>query len=278
MNKEINRFSLHRILMLTGIEITERRRTLLLQSGMMALVLIVVACIYAFSNDYSYRSYTGLGDPGTTNMIGTYLVMLFIFGGLSASIMFSDLGNKEGRIRMLMRPGLAIEKFISRWLIYVVIFIAVFIISVCVADSVRCLVLKIRFPESHCIIPVYANITPEIIRNILPFHGHIFKALIFGLGIYLGYQSFFVLGATIWPRMSFPKTFAVFTGLTFAYIGIIASVAEICSHGMYFSSKPAFLAHNWYLILSCLIYGAILLNYVLAWRRVGETEVITTKR
>lgn len=277
MKENINRFSLKRTLMLTGTELTEKRRTLLLQSGMVALVLIVMACIQAFGNDYQYSTYTGDGDPVSSDLLGIYLVMLFIFGCLSASIMFSDLAIKEGRIRMLMRPGLAIEKFLSRCFIYIIIFLIVYGAAVFVADSMRYIILKIRFPESHCIIPIYSTVSPALLKDILPFHEPVFRSFVIAVGFYVGIQSFFVLGSVIWPRMSFPKTFGVFTGLIFAYSMIFAGVAELCMDGIYYSGA-SFLQVHWFGLLTTLLYGATALNYVLAWLRLGETEVITTKR
>lgn len=278
MKENINRFSLKRTLLLTGTELTEKRRTLLLQSGLVALALIVLACAQAFGNDFTYRNYAGEGDPLSSDLLGTYLVMLFIFGCLSASIMFSDLATKEGRIRMLMRPGLTMEKLLSRWFIYIVMFLVVYLAAVLVADSIRCIILKIRFPESHCIIPIYATLSPALLKDILPFHEPVFRSFVIAVGFYLGIQSFFVLGSVIWPRMSFPKTFGVFTGLTFAYGMIFAGVVELCMDGVYYYSGASFLKVHWFGLLTTLLYGATALNYVLAWLRLGETEVITTKR
>lgn len=278
MKEDINRFSLRRTFMLTGTELTEKRRTLLIQCGMVLLVLIVLALIESVSNDYTYQHNSGPGDPLASDLLATYMVMLFIFGGLSASIMFSDLGNKEGRIRMLMRPGLSIEKFLSRWLIYVGLFLVVYLLSVVVADTVRYIVLKSRFPESPAIVPIYASLNPAVVKAIIPsFNGVVIKQVLFCIGFYFGIQSFFVLGSVIWPRMSFPKTFGVFSALTFIYIMCTVGVVSMFDTGVRYTSRP-FVERHADMILLILSFGAIAVNYVLTWLRLGETEVITTKR
>lgn len=278
MKEDINRFSLRRTLMLTGTELTEKRRTLLIQCGMVLLALIVLALFQSLSNDYTYMSHKGPGDPLASGLLGTYVVMLFIFGGLSASIMFSDLGNKEGRIRMLMRPGISIEKFLSRWLIYVALFLVVYLLSVVVADTVRYLVLKSRFPESTAVVPIYACLNTEVLKEIIPsFNGVVIKQVLFCIGFYFGIQSFFVLGSIIWPRMSFPKTFGVFSALTFIYIICTMGVVSMFDTGVRYNGRP-FIERHADMIMLILSFGVIAVNYVLAWWRLGETEVITTKR
>ena len=61
--------------------------------------------------------------------------------------MMDDLKSRQGRIRMLMRPAPMTEKYIARWLIYVVGFVILYFLAVAIADAVRIVLASIFFPE-----------------------------------------------------------------------------------------------------------------------------------
>lgn len=275
--KSINSLSCTRIFSLVKLELTERRRTLLLQYAMMGGILLLLAVCQAYTNNYTYLNPTTVKDPGAEDMAPLYIIFLFIYGCLCASTMFDELKSKEGRIRLLMRPALAIEKFISRLIIYVVLFFIVYTVTVMITDGVRCALTAMRFPEFKYITPIYSVIYTGIMKSMMPENTSLLQGLILCFGFYLAVQSFFVLGAVIWPKLSYVKTFGVFTALFAFYVIFIVWVASKLTASYTISDPKVFRTH-FYIILFFLTYGATALNYLLAWLRLKETEVITTKR
>ena len=56
---------------------------------------------------------------------------------------------KRGRIRLLMRPTPITETFLSRWLIYVIAFPVIFLLSVALADAIRVGIAAITLPDYY---------------------------------------------------------------------------------------------------------------------------------
>lgn len=270
-----NSFNMRRLIAILGADLSERKRTLLLQSVMLIGLLTIAAVYMAFTIEHHmYKKWQF--DPSLRNLPIFYILVFFMAGCLSASFMFNDLATKEGRIRSLMRPALDIEKFTARWLIYIPGFIVVFSAGVFIAESLRTGIVMLRFSDVNTI-PCYAALFKPAVREY--FLGqHAVRSICNFCLLFLAIQSFFVLGSTIWPKNSALKTFAVFFGLAATY-SILSTwtVYLLCPDGACVP-KSDFIQDNSGIIMMLLMIVAIATNYILAWLRLGETDVITTRR
>lgn len=143
-----DRFSAARTLSLTALYISENRRKLLLRTALLVGVMICIAIInipYSYNwEEWPQREDIKLGD----------MTALYYFGGLilsclGSSLMMEDIRSKEGRIRLLMRPTPITETFLSRWLIYVIAFPVIFLLSVALADAIRVGIAAITLPDYY---------------------------------------------------------------------------------------------------------------------------------
>lgn len=272
-----DRFSMARTLRLTTITLTERRRELLLQSSLVVGVLLLDIIFTILGNSYHYKM-PEQTDPALTELLWSYSWLFLIFGCLAASLMFTDLRNKQGRINALMRPANVAEKFLSRWLIYVVAYIVFFAAVVFIAESIRYIIVRCSF-ESPVVTPLYTAIADgSLFHTLRPRRfdpANLFAILALG---YLAIQSFFVLGSAVWPRNSFIKTFAVGFLLTIIYFWSGLAVAE--NYMIYGQTTvgDTFIENHAVALTYIIIICAILINWTLACLRLGETDVITTKR
>ena len=272
-----NSFNMRRMAALLGIDLSERKRTLLLQCVMLLGLLIVAAVYSAFQfNRYYYQTWEM--DPALRSLPIFYTIVVFIGGCLSASFVFNDLATKEGRLRSLMRPALDVEKFITRWVIYVPGFIVMFIAGVFIAESLRTGIVMLRFSDVTAT-PCYALIYDSAVRDWL-FEGvtNVDRFICNFSLFFLAIQSFFVLGSAVWPKNSALKTFATFFCLTVAMALLTTWSFDLFSSEITFCHKSDFFRENSDRIATVLMIAAITTNYVLAWLRLGETDVITTRR
>ena len=105
---------------------------------------------------------------------------------------------------MLMVPATPFEKFFSRWFVFTVVYLVVFLISYKLADYTRLIIYSLAYPEKDFIAPVaLSHLAGDKKYYTLCNTGLQFGALMSG---YFFVQSLFVLGSSIWPKNSFLKT------------------------------------------------------------------------
>ncbi len=145
------------------------------------------------------------GMGGGTAEIITFSIMAMLISTILASMAFSNMKTKEQRIFSLMIPASAESKFITRWIAVVPLLFIVLLSGFYLGDLSR-IGTRLMFSDDRC--STYLNI-------INPFyfytgHGDADGALIFCLafGSYFFNQSLYLLGAILWPKLSFLKTFA----------------------------------------------------------------------
>ncbi|WP_290087033.1 hypothetical protein [Paramuribaculum intestinale] len=272
-----DRFSAARALSLTALYISENRRKLLLRTALLVGVMICIAIInipYSYNwEEWPQREDIKLGD----------MTALYYFGGLilsclGSSLMMEDIRSKEGRIRLLMRPTPITETFLSRWIIYVIAFPVIFLLSVALADAIRVGIAAITLPDYYAEFifrPIF--IDNENTRSVLgpPHYRTPFVASF--IYIYFFIQSLFVLGSTIWTRSSFLKTFIVFGALTAIYMICAMMTGEYLMYGKIWP-EHLWIKDHFKEIMFAMATAAILFNWTLGCIRLHELDVTTTKR
>lgn len=190
-----------------------------------------------------------------------FIFMLYVLGIIFTSMSFSDCQNLKGRISLLALPALNIEKYIAKFIIYVPAYILLFIASALLADFIRVIV-------TCALCPSVADQVHFMFReNVID------TDTLYTLTGFIGLQSFYWLGAILWPRYSAVKTFFAMMVLIIFY--------NIFSLICYKAIIPA----NFHLVhfslddyKDCILVGLPLaiavVNYWITYVRLKETDVV----
>lgn len=264
-------FSLPRFMNLCRKEMVENWRSNVLR---MVLMYGVMAVVMVWNGYFEYRgTYSHERDPMWIFLLIAFIWGLWGFGCLSASFTMERMKTKTSRTSMLMVPATPFEKFFSRWFVFTVVYLVVFLISYKLADYTRLIIYSLAYPEKDFIAPVaLSHLAGDKKYYTLCNTGLQFGALMSG---YFFVQSLFVLGSSIWPKNSFLKTFAAGTVIVMVYflVGILMSKI-LLENGQYypggiFESKDTI----WWIIIVAGIFFA-LVNWTLAYFRFKESEII----
>ena len=274
-----NRFSISRAFDLFRLYIIENRKFLLICAAAVVGILICVAL--SVSNDLNYERiyshYSPNLDPAIPYLVPAYIIIGYIFAALGVSFMFSELKSKQGRIRTLMIPANSSEKLISRMFVYVVIYTVFFILAICIAEFVRDIYLMTK-PTVAPVTPLYTIFGNKAALTYLTNDKYPFLLpCILFVGAFAA-QSFFVLGSTFWYKYTAVKTFALFFGLFFIYAVSVFTLGSYLSKGKTYTNLDYFMSNYFGYLFLCFEIIVCLFNWGMAWWRLRETDVITTKR
>ena len=270
-------FSPSRCALLARLYITENKRFFLLALAGILGILVFLACAYSLKADYNISTpdYPNL-DRAMLRLVPMYIVTGYILGVLGCSNIFSTLKNKQGRINLLMIPANASEKLISRVVLYMIVFPVAFIVLVGVAESLRCLMVSCM---EHVIepMPLYVGVFKPEIRDIILPKWHPFGIVTLISGGFFAAESLFILGSVIWHKTSALKTFVVFSALAICYIASAVWLADKLTQGLTYI-RQSWLEEHCAEFFICLEIAAIVFNLAMAWLRLREQDVITTRR
>ena len=125
-------FSLPRFINLCRKEMVENWRSNVLR---MVLMYGVMAVVMVWNGYFEYRgTYNYQEDPAWIFLLVTFIWALWGFGCLSASFTMEKMKTKTSRTSMLMIPATPFEKFFSRWFVFTVVYLVVFLICYKLAD------------------------------------------------------------------------------------------------------------------------------------------------
>ena len=262
-------FSLKRFALYFKKTFTEDRRKYLLQMAAVAAGCIFVILFIAFTdsgryqhyNEYIAHYYQG------TEFLDFYIMFFIGTIALFASNMFSNLNDKTKRIATLTSPASTLEKYMTRWILYVFIPIIMGVVICVCSELIRCGVMSAIYDDPNNIIhPIGTNI---ILGDNPPYSNPV--PTVMAMGILA--QSLFVLGSAIWPKISGIKTIAAVAILIFAYAMFGYGLSELfLSDGSYY---PNILTLEQSVNLGfATIAAGILTNYVIAYYRFKEQEII----
>lgn len=151
------------------------------------------------------------------SMVPVELFLFFFFGGMiltiGASLAFNNMKSKEGRINTIMLPATVSQKFIVRWIATVPLLMTVVLLGVLLGDWARIIVYKIVLHMSDYT-PAYDSAYVD--TTALAFIASNYRHEPEGIGIMitcgvwgaLCSQAIYFLGAVVWPKLSFIKTWA----------------------------------------------------------------------
>jgi len=253
-------------------DIVENWKSNLLRIAMMYGIMTVILVGLGFIN-YGYTSgHDSVLEIGTNS----FYWFLWIFGLLSASLTMEKMKSKTKRLAILMNPATTFEKFISRWMISTVVYFFLFIILFLLADYTRFVVCSIIFPDTT-ILPFNLKYVFRVSNDSYYVFSDpkILNIVIMG---YLFFQSLFILGSTIWAKNSFIKTFTAgfLIFLSYVFIGwVMVNISGL--KDMYFNVPQGaneFMKNNHMLVFNLIAIFFILINWILAYFRFKETEII----
>ncbi len=223
-------FDIKRFSLLAKRDIAENRKKYLLQFlsifGILAIVLTYNSYTYYDSmTKYAYEIDDWLSVNQGIFIIGQ--VLFLAFGCMSASALMDPINTKAKKISYLMNPASSFEKYFLRWVMAVVVFIALYIVAFLMADFVQWLICTIRYPESEVRSVDYS----QLIKTEYPTSRVIYQEwyLVFlAFSFYLYMQSLFILGSTFWQKNTFIKTFSAGLVIFLLYLlvcgGLISTI------------------------------------------------------
>ncbi|MDE7471084.1 MAG: hypothetical protein K2M57_06540 [Paramuribaculum sp.] len=195
-------------------------------------------------------------------------IILSVVGLAAASQMFSDMRTKEGRISLLMTPASAFSEFFVRWTVWVPGCLAALVIAFYIGDWSRMLG---AFLFDHYVERVHLSDF---------FTARTFYVSSICFMMYLALQSFFVLGAVLWPKLSFLKT-VIALWLLQTVLGTVASLSVMSVRNklafIIFSDDINFedrFGDGMYALVIGFYALVCLVNWSIAWLRLKESDAI----
>ncbi len=194
-----------------------------------------------------------------------FIVTMVVMGLVYTSMAFNEARNKPGRISMLMLPARCSEKYLAKFLIYIPLYIVMFAIAMWASDAIRVIVLKMFNPD----------IADRF--HFLHIDDLWWEDIRYTFAFFLIMQSFYWLGAILWPRNSFIKSFTALAILSTLYTAvtpllfliILGSNSNICRVEWLEWSNP----EQWWVVWS-VVAIVCSINYTLAYMRLRESDVI----
>lgn len=261
-------FSPSRMMQMMAKTLRENWRTM----SLMAMLVVGTMLLFALVPEFLSVDNEPSKDPGPRSELSSGIWLMFLFGTLGASLMFSNMSDRRRRTSFLMTPASSLEKYLVRWLIFIPAVFVIFIASFFIADWIRVLVFKMLVSG------VSFTVEPFSLSNAVNKFEYekINENIAMVLSVYTVACSFFALGSIVWPSKSFIKTFftgGVITAICVTIINTAGSFYDRDSTYGYVSSIEFDRLDN---ISTWLIIAAIvsITNYVIAYYRFKESEVI----
>lgn len=204
---------------------------------------------------------------GGSDEIVVDLILALLFGTIIASWAFSDMKTKEERIFSLMTPSGVFSKFLIKWLTYIPVLFALLIAAIYIGDLARIAVFKISETDAS-LFPRYQEVINPwsfIIKSFEPYGG---MMLCLAISIYFFYQAIYFLGAVVWPKLSFLKTFIAIEVIQ-TIVSILALVVFKIFHLRMHLNDPE-LCWVWFAVNIILTFAL----YALTYYRYARSQVV----
>lgn len=263
-------FSMPRFVNLCRKDMVESWRSNLLRIALMYGVMITVLL---WTGYFTYADKTLLvGDDNVQSFTAVFFMWsLWAFGCLSASFTMEKMKSKTSRLSTLMTPATSFEKYFSRWLVFTVAFLAVFLITFWLADHTRVLVYRLCYPDLKDIATAPMSYFVGDDTN----HFTLFRSadnFAMVLSLYFFCQSSFVLGSTIWPKNAFLKTFVAGAIIFITYVLFILWMNDLFNIGATLDRSVD--KEMVWIALTIVFSICTLFNWTLAYFRFKESEII----
>ncbi|MDR0894592.1 MAG: hypothetical protein LBN06_04745 [Prevotellaceae bacterium] len=265
-------FSMSRFVNVCRKEMVENWKSYLLR---LAMVYGAFAVILVWNGYFQYRAGTMTHTINSVRQFAmyTFVWLLGIMGMVSASFMMERMKTKTGRINTLMLPATPFEQFLARWLILTFGFLVAFVIVYTLGDWTRVVIYRIAEPSmSEVIQPVSLLAVIDQIGKVglITNNLDVWSAI----GFYLFWQSFFVLGSSLWPRHTLVRTFVAGIVLLIVYTLLASGTVYIFmpAHPVSISTKVS--DETMQIGANILMCVMAVVNWTLAYFRFKEAEII----
>ena len=235
----------------------------------------VVGAIVAFTA-YNHRYfYTYLDHYGNEldymipSEIGIFSIAIMIIGAMCGANMFNTLKNKTSRISYLTRPASDMEKYASRFTIFIVLFPIIMLMGLEAIDILRNILTRL----------LVTDLVPGRVQFLTPSDLHDWQVVVVFASAYFSTQSLFALGSTIWPKRA-----AVYTFLSLVVLTIAMSIWGAVLTDIFFSSDKTYgwdntydketVGNFWTAAFAAFSFLTCLINYTVAYFRFKEIEII----
>ena len=230
---------------------------------------------YDYTLDLNYKG--EYIDDASEDTLLTFFSCFPIALIICASFFFESMRSKQKKIATLMAPATYLEKFLTRFAIYIILPIFVFIVGCLIAESVRFVTFSIFYPSGEIINFMDYQ---ELINDFTSGKIALFHAITTYTLSCIAAVSFYILGSSIWPKLALLKTMAVQCIISFVALisTIIAGISGALSDSMR-SIQNILDSLNWevptyfWFIYAFLIIFSIT-NMVIAYFRFKESEII----
>lgn len=230
-----------------------------LLGGTLLIVIVPALMFGAFEYQYEgkpYNLFSGGEDPMWDTEHATFMLMLIVIMIISASTMFSDFGNKASRLDALMLPASALEKYLTRWIVFVPLTALVCFVGFELIDVVRCFLMTLK----------YGSGAPVHLIGLGMFSDNTFYELLPMLWLNL-FIAVFALGAIVWPRLSCVKTFGAVCLIFIFYTWWTVFLHPMIQVGYV---DPDI----WQIVVDVVLLLVTLVIYVIAYYRLKEIELV----
>ena len=237
--------------------------------------LMVVVTLYQTRDYCKFNSINGNLLYLNESMLNFLSILFFAAGIWFASTFATPMNSKLKRLSYLVTPASNLEKYLTRWIITTIGFVVAFFVALWMADLLRVSICVIAYPD----IEIKFIDIPKYIHDVAE------KSVFFGfLHLYFLLQSLFLLGATVWEKASFIKTFTAVAAFIGAFIvicrwTILLFYENIDGYGNVIQSfeLSRTLSQEQALLLLDIIMAIFTLTFwILAFFRIRESEI--TKR
>lgn len=234
-----------------------------------------IYCGYVYTLDLNYEG--ECIDDASENTLLTFFSCFPIALIICASFFFESMQSKQKKIATLMAPATYLEKFLTKFAIYIILPIFVFIAGCIIAESIRFVTFSIFYPSGEIInFMDYQSLIDKFTSGKIA----LFHAITTYTLSCIAAASFYILGSSIWPKLALLKTMAVQCIISFVALisTIIAGISGALSDSMR-SIQNILDSLNWevstyfWFIYAFLIIFSIT-NMVIAYFRFKESEII----
>lgn len=212
----------------------ENARRLLYYAALMFAAMLLSYLIFAIIPVLS-RPQSNLNYADEIMQISIFL--LFVFGCLSASIMFRELRNRRTRIAYVCFPTTKFEKYIVEWFVYVLLFPVIFLLLS--ELSVKLLIAVLHFSVESTKSMENISVTEQLIE----FAKSENSVFLFFLAV----QSCFMIGSAYWRKFPFIKTFLCIVGISVA----------LFFYALHSKNQDVLIAYNYVYLIFTLIAWAL---------------------
>ena len=255
-----DKFDFGRLMYLIHRRFTYEKRLILIGSGAFFGILCTIAVLNGLiakpDADTNMANTFFASNGSAIFMLYTVYILTGAFLSITASLAFSEYGDRRTRLAAMVVPATKAEKFVAALSVNVIV---ATVFAVC-ADMAAELIRKAFLPADYMwmwqsdLVDVISEIGGDdiIVLTVVSFIVTIFTA-----------QALFVLGSTMWPKLSFVKTL-----LASWLLSIVGSIVIMIASNQIGSFKSQ-------MILQISLYAIVAIAaYILSWIRFDRTVLV----